>query len=68
MIDDLRLNDHHHLRKRTEWMWLVAEVLPIDPGSLEPADVPKMNRLVARDTQLSSITRTLLAERGYSVD
>lgn len=67
MIDDLRLNDTYHLMKRRDWLWLVGEVLPpidSDPGP-EIADIA--SRVAARSTGFSSVTRTLLRERGYPV-
>ena len=56
MIDDLRLNEHHHLRKRFERLWLVSQSLPDDPDELTPRQTIVARRLVARQTRLSSIT------------
>jgi uncharacterized protein (TIGR02646 family) len=68
MIDDLRLNEIHHLRKRRERLWLVSEVLSTDSDDQDPDFRNILTRLAARSTELSSITRTWLVEHGYPVN
>jgi hypothetical protein len=36
MIVDLRLNEHHHLRKRRDRLRLISEMLPENPTDMEP--------------------------------
>jgi uncharacterized protein (TIGR02646 family) len=68
MTDDLGLNEFHHLTKRREWLWLVSETLN-NHSDEQNADLRNvLSRLVARSTQLSSITRAWLVEQGYPED
>ena len=64
MIDDLRLNEHHHLRNRREqvsWVDLVASGVPGSPNHQQRI----RNWLASRRTAFSSIARTRLVEWGY---
>ena len=66
MIDDLRLNAHHHLRARQVWMRAISENVPI-PGSGELASPQFIEWIADRQTPLSGVARSLLAERGYAI-
>ena len=59
MIKDLRLNAHHHVKKRLIWRRILSEVLASDAG-LAPL-------LSDRKEPLSSLTRAILGEWGYRV-
>ena len=64
-IIDLQLNGHHHLKKRLIWLLLLSERFKSDPYN-ETSDMKSLRRrLVLRSTQLSSITRAWLSQRGY---
>ena len=67
MIDDLRLNAHHHLRARQAWMRAIRENLPIQDEA-DPTLQNFIDWVADRGTPLSSLTRSLLAEHGYSID
>ena len=64
MITDLKLNQHHHVRARLDWIQQVRDSFTFTPDSAV-ADV--IDWLTSRDTQHSSIARALLAELGYAV-
>lgn len=66
MIDDLKLNAFHHLRRRLTWISLVSEVLKGDNED-DPDHDDFVQHISARDCQFSSITRILLLEQGYLV-
>ena len=65
MIADLKLKDYHHMRARLERIQLVRGMFTYAPDSEIPGLI---ERLTSRETELSSITRALLAELGYAVD
>ena len=67
MIDDLRLNGLHHLRKRRVWILAVAQAIPDDPIREAPDTEVYRHNLASRATQLSSVARAWLVERGYSI-
>ena len=67
MIDDLQLNDHYHLSIRRDWLLLVSRAFPGRPVKQVEYDGHTLNHLIARDTQLSSITRLFLVEKGFPV-
>ncbi len=64
-IADLRLNDRHHILKRLGRLWIVSQYLsshnPNDPNYRE-----FILAITARDKELSSITRAMIVEQGYS--
>ena len=65
MIDDLRLNGHHHLKKRNDWL-LLADLAISNAVDDKHPDVQHIFDWVAsRATQHSSIARAWLAARGY---
>ena len=79
MIEDLRLNAHHHLRKRHFLLWIlstpwqsVPESIPDELKSLVSdliSDVERMRDcLSSRSAQLSSVTRAWLSEQGLRQD
>ena len=67
-IDDLRLNDWHHLRKRLVWLRLISEVIPDDPAEMTAESEELRAHYCSRTTPFSSITRGWLAERGHRAD
>ena len=68
MIDDLKLNERHHLKKRIEWLQLISAIIPEGPNSLT-SDVEKDSaHFASRTIAHSSITRAWLSEQGYPID
>lgn len=67
-IDDLGLNNIFHLKKRLGWRWVVSELLLMGESNPISGNSEILHRLSARSTELSSFTRTLLAELDYAVD
>ena len=67
MIDDLKLNEHHHLRKRFDRLIWVSYALS-NVSSDGPNEAAILERATRRNKQLSSFMRVMLAEKGYSVD
>lgn len=63
MIENLGLNEGFHLEKRLQWLWAISEILRTN---LDIQD-STLSKLVARDTELSSLARVFLAEQGYPV-
>lgn len=64
MIADLKLNAFHQLRRRLRWISLVSEVLEGDSED-DPGHRDFVERVSARTSPLSSITRAFLAEQSY---
>ena len=62
MIDDLRLNDRHHLKQRREWIILVSAAILRTPSAQNNELRNLRYHLASRSTQLSSISRAWLAE------
>ncbi len=67
MIDDFHLNDFHHLKARWIWITMVSELLRSESKD-DPGHVNFLHIVSSRDCQFSSITRALLAKRGYSAN
>ena len=67
MIDELKLNEHHHLKKRRAQLDFVSQVISNDSGD-GIATVAFLKKVTRRSERLSSVTRLILAENGYSVD
>ena len=65
MIDNLHLNDDHHLQRRRQWLWMVSERLDGSSGDQDSSLKNTLSTLIDRSTEFSSITRVLLYERGY---
>ncbi|MBI4662391.1 MAG: HNH endonuclease [Verrucomicrobia bacterium] len=63
MIEDLQLNAFPHLKTRAQWLLVLEKALqnesPDDPGNRF-----FITKLVSRESQLSSLTRKFLTERG----
>lgn len=68
MINDLRLNEHHHLRKRLRWLYLVGKALTADPDAQSPELRRTCANLVSPATSFSGVTRAWLTERGFLQD
>ena len=66
-IQDLRLNEWHHLKERIEWLRMVSAAIPDDQESRTSEVESLRARLTSRETPLSSITRVWLSERGYTI-
>ena len=67
MIDDLRLNGRHHLEKRVALLYVMTETIPDDPRE-ETSVSGRLRRFwTSHTSELSSIARAWLAERGYSI-
>lgn len=64
-IDDLRLNDWHHLRQRLLWLQLISAAIPDDPAERTAESEKHRAHFASRTTPYSSITRRWLFERGY---
>ena len=67
MIEDLRLNEWHHLKNRVGWLWMISKAVPSDHDSLTPDVEEQRSVLVSRITQHSSIARAWLSERGHQI-
>ena len=67
-IDDLRLNEGHHLKKRLEWLQLIAAIIPDDPAEMTGESEEERAHFASRATPFSSITRRWLSERGHRPD
>ena len=67
-IDDLRLNEWHHLRKRLVWLRLLSEIIPDDPAEMTAESEELRAHYCSRTTPFSIITRGWLAERGHRAD
>ncbi len=67
-IDDLGLNDLHHLKNRIERLLMFSANMPEDPNSLDTSTRDILVYFVSRKTQLSSLVRTWLTENGFPLD
>ncbi len=65
MIRDLRLNARHHLKKRQKVLVMLTLVVGPEPPMPEKRQKTAFDYLASRSTELSSIARTWLYERGY---
>ncbi len=65
MIDDLKLNEHHHLKKRLERVFWVEQVTMDSPSNPNPKLQDVRQWLALRTTQYSSIVRARLVGLGY---
>lgn len=64
-IDDLGLNDFHHLKNRVEWLRMFSAAIPDDSNGLTTEARAIVAHFASRDRQFSSLVRTWLSERGY---
>ena len=68
MIDDLRLNDVHHLTNRLEWLCMISERIPENTDDQSSAIRSICARLTSPTARLSSVARAWLVKRGYLPD
>jgi uncharacterized protein (TIGR02646 family) len=61
-IDDLGLNRYFHLKRRNQWLFAVEQAISSSP------DDEFFRRITARRTELSSLTRQFLIEKGLFED
>lgn len=66
-IDDLRLNEWHHLRKRLLWLQLISAAIPDEPTEMTAESEEQRAHFASCTTPYSSITRRWLSERGYDI-
>jgi len=67
MINDLRLNEVHHLRKTSQWLGMASRALVELALDESDYDSGLVDVLANRNNELSSITRVWLSEQGYPV-
>ena len=67
-IDDLGLNDFHHLKSRVERLLLFSARMPEAPNDLDTCTRDILVYFVSRKAQLSSLVRTWLTEHGFPLD
>ena len=65
MIEDLRLNEWHHLQSRVMWLWMISQIIPSEHDSLTPDVKKQMAVLESRNSEYSSVARTWLSEQGH---
>jgi uncharacterized protein (TIGR02646 family) len=66
-INDLRLNEYHHLKARMQWLKVVESALATTAPK-EEATSEVIAYCASRERAFSSITRKLLQELGYRFD
>ena len=66
-IDDLGLNDLHHLKKRVEWLELFSAAMPEDPDGMTAHTRQTLVHFSSRERHLSSLVRAWLSQWGYTV-
>ena len=66
-IDDLGLNDFHHLKKRMHWLLLFSALLERDPYVLHDSTKEILQRIASRRFECSSVVLSWLAEHGYAM-
>ncbi len=66
MIVDLKLNDFDQMKRRLDWIELVARNVPdeVNPGEEIP---DSLKWLVDKGEELSSVCRAFFLQRGYSM-
>lgn len=63
-IDELRLNDYHHLKNRLEWLSILAERVRGERDN----DVQELcGRVTATNARLSSVAKAWLVDAGYMI-
>ena len=65
MIDELRLNELHHRRKRLGRIAIISTILSQDSSIVELFKI-RLNEYTARTTELSSVSRFVVAQLGYT--
>ena len=68
MIDDLKLNDLHHMVARLVRLRMLEMGIPENPQEATERSEALRRGLASRDSDLSSIARVWFMERGYSID
>ena len=68
MIDDLRLNEWHHLKNRLEWLQLMSAIIPENAAELTVEQEELRAHYSSRLTPYSSVTRHWLSKRGHRSD
>ena len=66
-IEQLQLNELHHLKKRRDWLRMVSAILPGSLANLSAGVEAEIKHLASRSTPFSSITRAYLSEEGYQL-
>ena len=66
-IDDLGLNDFHHLKKRVHWLVLFSALLEQDPYVLHDSTKEILKHIASRRFECSSVVLAWLAEHGYAI-
>ena len=67
MIDDLDLNSDYHLKRRAALLGKLAAGIPTDPREASERSEALRGRFASRDSDLSSLARAWLTERGYEI-
>ena len=67
MIVDLKLNDLHHMVGRLVRLKMLEAGIPSDPREESQRSEALRRRFASRDSDLSSLARAWLAERGYEI-
>ena len=67
MIVDLKLNDLHHMVARLVRLRMLEAGIPDDPSEDTQRSEALRRRFASRDSDLSSLARVWLVERGYSI-
>ena len=67
-INDLGLNDAHHLKMRVAWLELFSAAMPEDPKGLTAQELANLSHFASREVQLSSLVRAWLSEYGYPME
>ena len=68
MIDDLKLNDLHHMVARLIRLRMLEAGIPQNPHEATGRSEALRRRLASRDSDLSSLVRVWLQEQGYSIN
>ena len=64
-IDDIGLNDRHHIKKREEWLIVISTFFSERPSATDPRVQAALAYFTSRTTRQSSFARAWLAEQGY---
>ncbi len=65
MISDLKLNDMHHIVGRLARLKILEAGVPVSPSDETPRSRAVRGVAESRDSDLSSLSRTWLSQRGY---
>ena len=68
MIVDLKLNDLHHMVGRLVRLKMMEAGIPDDPREGTQRSEALRRRFASRGSDLSTLARVWLTERGYSID